>query len=70
MERKKHPLESLAEIIKENKLSIHDSTQLQYAVSLLDDEQMNNLQRLINKQEGGDRYERANNAFKQLIKFL
>lgn len=68
--RSNHPLEALANKVNEMQLSVNDSTQLQLAVNSLSFDDSHNLIEYINRCEGADHYERANEAFKQLVKYL
>lgn len=67
---KTHPLKALANKLHELNLSVNDSTQLQFAVNSLSWDDSHNLIEYINRCEGADRYERANEAFKQLQNYL
>jgi len=64
--RKRHPLEKLHDIMVANKLYLSDSTQVNYGISLLSDEDQKALLRYINNLPGRDIYERQQEAFKQL----
>ena len=65
-----HPLQALANKLKELNLSMSDASQLQFAVNSLSWDDSHSLIEFINRCEGADHYERANEAFKQLKKYL